>query len=186
MKLAKTLRYIVLVLLILVVLSSLATTGIFAKFTSSGTGNDSARVAKWSVDVTDELSPQTGQTISKSIDPSSPKEKFGFTATNTKNGAICETLTKYGVTVNVGQTLPQGVSIYINPDINDDPSTRIQGTPDPSNPNIIKFANTNWQFQPAVSSSQTLYLFFVMDSSCTATATISDISVVVNYEQAQS
>lgn len=72
-----------LVLLMLTMISIHMTSGLYARYVSSASGEDSARVAKFDVSVSDAY----GQTVSVPIQPGEEAEKY-FTVTNKSEVAV--------------------------------------------------------------------------------------------------
>lgn len=130
-----------LVLLLLTIISIHLTSGLYARYTATGTASDSARVAKF--DVKADVQPATDE------DGNKMEDRFVLTVTNNSEVAV-----KYNVVI--GFTDPMSIAISIAMD--DDPAQ----TP-AENESSVTFTNENWTLAPGSASSPHTLQFAVTD-----------------------
>ncbi len=154
-------------LVVLAVGSSTWTSTTMAKYVSSASGSDSARVAAFVVNA----SGQANETLI--LDVNEPSVDYTFSVTNAGEKSVSQVTVDYDVTVkfpsalsNVTLTLKKGDAVYT-------------GT---TTDNLTYIFQNVGTFQPGVSRTDTLTLVFTRGSG-DAAASWSNISVTVNATQ---
>ena len=194
---SKKIQYIIFMALILFIIGILLLGSTLARYIKEGTGEDSARIAKWSVCVTDEMSgagkgePARDQSTTKTIifNDQSKTADYNFTAQNKKfvnnSWVTNETSAKYEIELRlpkagVDQSMPYGTSISLKQGGTTYKYPEISSTDTYTS---YKWTNNNWVFNAAQEEEQEFVVQFGIDQSCTQNVTLNGFSVYVNYSQ---
>lgn len=186
-----SIEYICIVFVALMILAVIFMPNAFAKFNDAGSFGDGARIAKWSVNVTDDAS--TKDIVLKS-DKKTGEFKFE-THNNRKIGVdtvVNETACKYKIRVILPEgteDLPEKITMTLtynngNRDVIILPSNSSNKSIDPSHsdPKEYIFESEDFRFGPAEEKSQPMSLTFTMQDGCSKT-TIEGIQVFADFEQ---
>ena len=156
--------YASMVLLCLVMISSSMTGGLFARYTTSVTGSDSARVAKFDVSITDLTS--TNLSLN-SFDQDKLSANTTFTVTSNS-----EVTVKYSLVV----TFPSALPAYLTLTLDGNSATTVSG-------NTYTFTNVG-SFAPGTGNSATHKMTFAVAPGLQAAdVSMNNISVDVIFEQ---
>ena len=85
----------------LVLITTSMMSGLYARYTAEGKGEDSARVAKWSVGA-------TGNDVQTMVEPTKTDGQYSIAVTSNS-----EVAAKYDITVTLGEALPDCITVTL-------------------------------------------------------------------------
>ena len=108
-------------LLTLVLITSVITSGLYARYVATATGSDATRVAKYVFESVDENA--TALLDISGVECPGDSVTYEFTVTNTDGTAVCEVSQSYTVTVTVDGTMPLSCMLQKNGTVTDSLNT---------------------------------------------------------------
>lgn len=159
------------VLLVAVIGSSLGTANLMAQYTTSTTGTDSARVARYVV----EAAKDSGQSEALTLDYDNKRADYKFTVTNKNGQGINEVATAYDVVVTFPKRL-EGVTLSLK-----NGNVDVDGTAS-SDGKTYTFQNAG-SFAAGAAATHNLTLTFTMPDDSTVDEAWQGIQIAVNAAQ---
>lgn len=159
------------VLLVAVIGSSLGTANLMAQYTTSTTGTDSARVARYVVNA----AKASGQSEALTLDYDNKSADYKFTVTNQNGQGINEVATAYDVVVTFPKRL-EGVTLSLKN------GSSAAMTPEASDAMIYTFRNAG-TFTAGAAATHNLTLTFTMPDDSTVDEAWQGIQIAVNAAQ---